>query len=307
MDLILNTSDFNDPYSPVNTLIKALKTTIQLNDVIKSKLLNKENYFSHQQKRVINENVDLLDDNSMIINKAIQAIITLLSEIKNLKEWKLGENYSNSNDNLDSKNNTIIKNNFSNVINYDNNTNYLDSEILNRYDFNTKQQQINLNSPNCEYQDVININNNDINNNLNNFSHSEDDLKFLDRSIKTNQSNNYNCFKKGQLSERSLNENAQKYNYEYKLMEDRYFYDNHEAENKALSNHSNWNYNESSEKERQIENHKNNNRNREINMFRFNENNKNFNVDSSEKLFERSNKLKEIKVSGSINSVFKIP
>ena len=200
MDNILNTSEINENFAAVNTLINALKTTIQLNDIIKSKLLNEENYFSHQQMKIIYENVDLLDDNSLILNQAVQAIKTLLTEIKNLKELKMNETFSNLHENnFDSKNN--VNNTYTKYFDLKNNnnfnTNYLDSEILNRYNTNNNNNNNNINNSNSNYFS----------------SKSEDEIKILDGSIKTNFSNNLNNHKI--QAERNLYENAMKLNYDY--------------------------------------------------------------------------------------------
>jgi hypothetical protein len=92
MDNELSSSEIIDPCSPISTLIKALKTTIQLNDTVKNKLLQPENNFNKYQTQIIFENINILDDNTLILSQAVQAIRTLLSEIRNLKEIKSFDN-----------------------------------------------------------------------------------------------------------------------------------------------------------------------------------------------------------------------
>ncbi len=205
MDNILNTSEIADSYSAISTLIKALKNTIQINDIIKSKLLAEQNYFSNQQMKVIYENVDLLDDNSLILSQAIQAIKTLLSEVRNLKEIRGNQHYINTQENLQEyKYNSNQNNQNAKIINYDVNANYLDTDILNRYNLTC-----NSNNPNNNN----NYYNANLINNSNNFSKSEDEIKILDGSIKTNLSNNYN-YNTLHLDKVS-NESAMKLNFDY--------------------------------------------------------------------------------------------
>lgn len=86
------------------TLIRALKTTIHLNDVGKSKLLLPENNFNNSQFQIIYENINLLDENNSILSQAVYTILTLVNEIEDLKEIKNKENeqnFINFNSNLD--------------------------------------------------------------------------------------------------------------------------------------------------------------------------------------------------------------
>lgn len=151
----INTSDQNNPNgSTFITLVRALKTTIQVNDIFKTKLLDKKHYFSDIQMKVIYENVNLLDDNTLILNQAIQAIKTLLAEIKNLQEIKINESiYTKENFNVK------MQNNYPNNVN--NNNFIFDSEILNRYNILNK---------------------------------SEEEIKLMETSIKTNLSNHYKYY-----------------------------------------------------------------------------------------------------------------
>jgi len=82
----------HDSYSAINSLVRPLKLTLQLNEIIKSNFLDKNNFFTSQQMKVIYENLDLLEDNSSIMTQAIQAIKSLLIDMKkNLKEFHINK------------------------------------------------------------------------------------------------------------------------------------------------------------------------------------------------------------------------
>jgi len=111
-------SEISDAYPSVITLIRAIHTTIQLNDYIRSRYLIGKDEFSSNQMINIYENIDLLEDNSLVLNQALQAIKTLLTELKNLKEAKLNEFITNTVENADFINNNLNLN-FTKEINYD--------------------------------------------------------------------------------------------------------------------------------------------------------------------------------------------
>jgi len=238
---ILNTSEIIEPKGALKTLINAIKTTIQINEITKTKLLNGEYYFNQKQMDIIYENIDLLDDNSLILKQTIQAIKTLLAEIKNLKEIRANDSYIHKNENFDYKNNNIKKSNIKTVNNNDQNYKYIDSEIFNRYEI-TKSQKNNIISEyfkNQNLNEIQNIHNdksnlNKLNSNSINYSKSEDEIKILDGSIKTNLSNNYNNNKS--ITEKFLNENIMKLNFDYSQFDNFNYVKLNENNNKSSIN-----------------------------------------------------------------------
>ena len=71
----------------IDKFLKELKNTIKINDKLKYKLLNQENYFDNFQFQIINKNINNIDDMNLILSKTIKITFLLSNEFNNLKKY----------------------------------------------------------------------------------------------------------------------------------------------------------------------------------------------------------------------------